>query len=316
MKIFTNWIESARRFLEDGGFAAFAFLLLLGFDALMLGLLLIPGGDEGIGAFANELRVWCFGLDPNTGKLKWSYIFSMLSPPLMLSATLLIFWGMPMRRIFSRPRSFALHLLPALILLIGAGASFAFLSGPAQQDQFSFPAEEIRTGLPAPELSLVNQAGEEVDLAELRGKVLVLTSIYTCCPHTCPTILLQAKAAIEALPPHLLPDLRFVAVTMDPAFDTTEVLGKFATAQNLSLPLYNLVTGEVAEVENTLDSMGISRERDQMTKVIAHNNQYLLIDKKGKLAYRLGLGDRQQRWLSAAMEILLLEDKDGGRDAD
>ncbi len=306
-------IEHLRRFFENGGFAAFALCLLLGFDTLLLGLLLTPGGDHGIGAFADELRVWCFGLDSATGKLEWSYVFSMLFPPLLLSGALLLFWGKPVRQIFSQPRSLALHLLPALILVAGCGASFAFLANPSQGDKLEFPAEEIRTHLPTPNLNLINQAGEKVDLADMRGKVVVLTGIYTCCVQTCPLIILQAKSAIADLPPELLKDLRFVAVTMDPIRDTPEKLKEFAEMQGIAPPLYQLVTGEVEKVEATLDAMGIARELDKETGIISHVNQFLLVDKDGKVAYRLGLGERQKKWLSSAMQVLLEENGDEER---
>ncbi len=305
--LFIRLIEHLRKFIEEGGFAAFTFCLLLGFDALLLGLLLTPGGDSGIGAFADELRVWCFGFDPATGKIEWSYVFSMLFPPVMLSGLLILFWGKSMRRIFSHPSSLASHLLPALVLVAGAGASFALLASPNHESDLPFPAEEIRTGLPAPTFNLIDQTGEEVDLAALRGKVVVLTGVYASCVHTCPTILIQAKTAIEDLPPDLLEDLQFVAVTMDPTHDTPEVLKKFADVYGISTPLYHLVTGEKEKVEATLDFMGIARERDKETGIISHSNQFVLIDRNGKVAYRLGLGERQQKWLTSAMSVLLQE---------
>jgi len=41
--------------------------------------------------------------------------------------------------------------------------------------------------------------------------------------------------------------------------------------------------------------------------VIDHANLFLLLDRNGKVAYRLGLGDRQERWLASALRILLQE---------
>jgi len=315
-KLFIRSIDRIRHFMEDGGFAAFTFCLLIGFDVLLVGLLLTPGSDSGIGAFADELRVWCFGLDPDTGELEWSYVFSMLFPPLMLSALLLLFWGKSMRQIFSHPRSLAKHLLPALILVGCAAASFAILASPNHEPDLAFPAEEIRTELPAPVFNLTDHRGEQVDLADLQGKVVVLTGVYTCCVQTCPAIMLQARTAIENLPPGLLDDLQFVAITMDPAYDTPEILGEFATLHGMSAPLYHLVTGDVKKVEAALDAIGVARERDKKTDIIAHTNQFVLIDKSGKVAYRLGLGERQMNWLTSAMTVLLQENitaKDSAR---
>jgi protein SCO1/2 len=145
-----------------------------------------------------------------------------------------------------------------------------------------------------------------VDLAALRGQVVILTAVYASCPHTCPQILTQAKRAIASLSDEERESLRIVAVTLDPAKDTPEALADLATRHGLDAPLYNLVTGEPAEVEAVLDSMGIARERDPQTGIIDHANLVLLLDRDGRIAYRLTLG-RQERWLVSALRVLVKE---------
>jgi protein SCO1/2 len=159
---------------------------------------------------------------------------------------------------------------------------------------------------------LVNQDGETVDLAALRGRVVLLTAVYASCPMSCPLILGQAKAAIAAVPSELRGDLRVIAVSMDPAHDTPDVLAGLARTHQVEAPLYALVTGEPAEVERVLDDMGIARTRDPETGVIDHANLFLLVDRGGRIAYRLTLGERQRRWLTSALELLLREKPDGG----
>ena len=61
-----------------------------------------------------------------------------------------------------------------------------------------------------------------------------------------------------------------------------------------------------------LDRMQIARERDPDSGVISHANLFLLIDRDGRLAYRLGLGERQQRWLVSALRVLLGEQAASG----
>jgi protein SCO1/2 len=158
----------------------------------------------------------------------------------------------------------------------------------------------------------VNQAGEPVDLSRLRGKVVMLTAVYASCPHTCPVILAQAKRVIGELTDEERADLRLVGVTMDPAHDSPEVLADLAGRHGMERPVYNLVTGEPAEVERILDEMGIARTRDPETGVIEHANLFLLLDREGKIAYRLTLGDRQERWLASALRVLLREPPHAG----
>jgi len=65
-------------------------------------------------------------------------------------------------------------------------------------------------------------------------------------------------------------------------------------------------------VEGVLDAMQIARQRDPETGVISHANLFLLVDREGRLAYRLGLGERQQRWLTSALRVLLNEPGSSG----
>ena len=157
----------------------------------------------------------------------------------------------------------------------------------------------------------MNQDGATVDLAELRGKVVMLTAVYSTCPLSCPLILGQAKAAIAAVPGALRGDLHVIAVSMDPANDSPAVLAKLAREHEIAAPQYSLVTGEPAEVERVLDDLGIARSRNPETGVIDHANLFLLVDRDGRIAYRLTLGGRQQRWLTSALEVLLREGRGG-----
>jgi len=165
----------------------------------------------------------------------------------------------------------------------------------------------LRTTYEAPQFSLTDQDRETIDLAGFRGNVVVLTAIYASCPHTCPAILSQVRAAIDDLSREEREDLRVIAVTMDPTRDSPDVLRELASNHGMPSTLYHLVTGDPTDVERLLDRMQIARERDPETGVISHANLFLLIDRDGRIAYRFGLGERQQRWLTSALRILLGE---------
>jgi protein SCO1/2 len=125
-------------------------------------------------------------------------------------------------------------------------------------------------------------------------------------------ILSQTKAAIAELSPEEREGLRVIAVTMDPENDSPDVLNKLAKNHGMEPTLYHLVTGDPAEVEPLLDRMQIARQRDPETGIISHANLFLLIDREGRIAYRLGLGERQQRWLTSALRVLLREETTSG----
>lgn len=301
------------RFFEEGHFAAFAISLLLAYDLLLVGLLLAPGGETGVGALADELRIWCFGYNPASGRLEWAYVVAMLTPPVLLSVFFAFFWWDELLQLRAKPRLIVGYVASALVLVTLAGASFAYLAKPTVAGDLPFPAQALRTSILRPHLALTNQNEQFINLDDFEGKVVILTGVYASCGHTCPQILTQAKSAIARLSDAERVDLRVVAVTLDAENDSPGVLAMLARNHELEAPLYNLVTGEVAEVEKTLDAIGIARERDPETGVINHANQFILIDRAGKVAYRLGLGPRQERWLESALKILLAEKKVANR---
>jgi protein SCO1/2 len=300
-------LEPVRRFMEEGGFPAFGLALLAFYELLLVVLLLLPGGDTGLGAFAEDFRIWCFGYDPSTGRLSFGFLVAMLTPPFPIAAMLLTLWREPLRELCARPAALAAHVASAAGVVLAAAAAFAWLGATPAQGELPFPAEALRTAHRPPALELVDQAGEPVALGALRGRVVLLTAVYASCVHTCPAVLDQAKHAVAALSPEERAELDVVAVTLDPAHDTPEVLAGLAGMHGLDRPLYRLATGEPARVERVLVEMGVARARNPETGVIDHANLFLLLDREGAVAYRFTLGERQQRWLVSALRVLLAE---------
>jgi protein SCO1 len=305
-------LDVLRDLLIGAAFPAFSLSLLACWEVFAIGMLLAPTGASGLGAFAEDFRIWCFGFDPATGRMEWSYVMAMTVPQLMLGTLIALLWCEPLRELASKPRVIARYFGAAALLTAGAAFGFAISAGPVQTSELPFPAEELRTAYQPPEFALTNQLRETVELSKLRGNVVVLTAVYASCPHSCPAILTQVKAAIEELSPEEREGLNVVAVTMDPASDSPDALRALAKNHGMDSPLYQLVTGAPSEVERVLDRMQIARQRDLETGVISHANLFLLIDRDGRVAYRLGLGERQQRWLVAALRLLLREEVASG----
>jgi len=236
----------------------------------------------------------------------------MLLPQLMMGGFIALFWGQPLREMLRQPKRAAVYGGAAALVVAAGTLGFAFSNSTPASGELPFPAEAIRTAFDSPHLSLINQESDPVDLEALQGRVVLLTAVYSSCPHTCPLILTQAKAALAELDPEELQDLSVIAVTLDPGNDTPEVLASLADRHDLQAPLYNLVTGPSDEVDRVLDDLQIARSRDSETGIIDHANIFLLIDREGTIAYRLSLGEQQQAWLTAALRLLLKEPRTAG----
>jgi len=89
-------------------------------------------------------------------------------------------------------------------------------------------------GSRVPDLELTNQDGKTIRLADFKGKALLVTFIYTRCPlpNFCPRLSSEfariqdelAKTPDDYSRTHLL------AITLDPKYDTPEVLRKYGLA--------------------------------------------------------------------------------------
>lgn len=87
---------------------------------------------------------------------------------------------------------------------------------------------------PAPAFTLRDADGGVVDLADLRGKVVVLHFIYASCPDVCPLHaerIAEIQAMVNQTP--MKEQVQFVSITTDPGNDTPEVLRDYGPAHGL-----------------------------------------------------------------------------------
>jgi protein SCO1 len=286
----------------------FALTLVLLYKLVLVTLLVLPRSASSFGQFAEEFKIWCFGYDPATGKLQIAYVFAMLAEPLVLGAALLLFWGRDIKATFvRRPRALVPSLSAALVTVLAGGVAFGALRRDPAPSELPFPAEELRTSLPGPELALEDQDGTIVSLSELRGKVVILTGVYTSCGTTCPMIMAQSKRALAALSAAERADVVVVAVTLDPEHDDRARRSAMTRGQGLYAPQYHLLGGDPAAVDRALDDLSIARQRNPKTGVIEHANLFSVVDRRGRVAYRFTIGERQERWLTTALRLLVRE---------
>jgi protein SCO1 len=112
------------------------------------------------------------------------------------------------------------------LLSMGLAMGLALLSAcdkPAGADAPAFKAVDITGADYARELNLPDADGRVRQLAEFKGKVLVVFFGFTQCPDVCPTTLAELAAVKQGLGADGA-DVVGVFVSVDPARDTPEVL--------------------------------------------------------------------------------------------
>jgi protein SCO1/2 len=161
-----------------------------------------------------------------------------------------------------------------------AGLALLGGSAPVEAHPAKADARLSRIG-PAPDFALTGQDGARVGLADLRGKVVVVTFIYASCADTCP--LLTAK--LVGIQERLGTDgarSRFVAVTVDPERDTPEALRRYADGHGAKAPGWIFLTGTVAEIGEVTRRYGVYVKK-RPTGDVDHTFLTSLIDGQGVL---------------------------------
>jgi len=135
---------------------------------------------------------------------------------------------------------------------------------------------------PAPEFDLTTQDGQRLSLKELRGKVVVLTFIYTSCADTCPLLTAKLAGLQAALGADFGPKVFFLSITVDPERDTPAVLQRYAQVHGANLAGWAFLTGTPAEIQQVARRYGIYYRKTRRGDV-DHTFLTSLVDQSGTL---------------------------------
>jgi protein SCO1/2 len=165
---------------------------------------------------------------------------------------------------------------------------------------------------PAPEIALTDAAGMPFELARLRGKVVVVSFVYTTCNGVCPATTHNLYRVQQALREAGLwgGDVQFVSISLDPRNDTPEVLARYAEIYGCDPAAWHFLTGEPAQVEAVLAAWDMwARRNDQ--GVLDHPSRIFLLDPKGHRREIYNLEWLHPRTVLADVRGLLAEAKAG-----
>jgi protein SCO1/2 len=135
---------------------------------------------------------------------------------------------------------------------------------------------------PAPQFTLTSQDNKRVSLAQLQGKVVAVTFIYTSCLDTCPLLTAKLAGLQARLGPDFGRKISFVAITVDPARDTPEVLRRYALAHGVDLTGWAFLTDTPAHIRDVAREYGVY-VRTTPRGDVDHTFLTSLVDQRGIL---------------------------------
>lgn len=158
----------------------------------------------------------------------------------------------------------------------------------------------------APALNLTDHTGRPFDLAEHRGKVVLLFFGYTHCPDVCPTAL-SDMARVKHDLGRDGERVQVVFVAVDPERDTQAILAHYVPAFDSS---FIGLRGEQAELDPVIAAYRVKVRRTELPDsalryAIDHSAYIFVIDREGQLRQRLIHGVESVEEIAGDVRALL-----------
>jgi cytochrome oxidase Cu insertion factor (SCO1/SenC/PrrC family) len=97
-----------------------------------------------------------------------------------------------------------------------------------------------------PDFALIERSGQSVTRADLLGKVWIASLIFTRCVEECPLVSSHMARLQDVFTTE--PDVRLTSITVDPAYDTPEVLTRYAQSFAAQPQRWLFLTGDKATI--------------------------------------------------------------------
>ncbi len=152
-----------------------------------------------------------------------------------------------------------------------------------------------------PAFDLVDQNSKQFTLENLEGNVWLADFIFTTCSGPCP-IMTERMGMVQ----HDLLEiekLKFVSFTVNPDYDTPEVLKKYAQRFDADVSSWSFVTGKYDQIQELIADgfkMGDTEE------IVFHSTRFALVDHEGNLrGYYSGTEPAKHEILTRDIQTLI-----------
>ena len=124
-----------------------------------------------------------------------------------------------------------------------------------------------------------------------KGKLTVISYIFTNCPDICPLTTNNMRMIQEKVNEAKIQNVKFVSISFDPTQDKPETLRKFAEVRNLDLSNWTFLTGDKPIVDSLMNRIGILAVVSDSTvfkdgrKIYyyTHTDRIQLMDEEGRI---------------------------------
>lgn len=174
---------------------------------------------------------------------------------------------------------------------------FGCQSKADNQDLKNDEAKEARSKKPISDLSIYNlpekwttQNGKDIELKELRGKVLVMVMIYTSCKAACPRLVADMRNIEKKVPATYKDNVHYILVSIDPETDTPERLKAFAIENQMDNEQWLFLRSNNEQTREFSAVLAVNYKKISPLD-FSHSNIISVFNAEGELAFQQeGLG--------------------------
>ena len=166
----------------------------------------------------------------------------------------------------------------------------------------------IRT---APPFALTTQDDKPLKLADLRGKVVLVSFVFTTCNGTCPATTSRLGGVAAELKRQGLLDkdrVRLVSITLDPKRDTPKALRRYRELYDIQGDHWSFLTGPEADVGKVMAAWGMWAKPAKNGQ-LDHPSRVFLLDARGRVREIYSLQFLKTAWVLEDVRELLNEAK-------
>jgi protein SCO1/2 len=168
-----------------------------------------------------------------------------------------------------------------LLVVVAAGCSGGgVVQKPAPlQRHTQAEGRVVPPGTTAADFTLRDQDDHPLALSDARGKIVLLTFLYTHCVDICPVIAGKLNAVLMQLGRRRA-EVRVLAVSVDPNYDTPAAVREFISVHRL-LPQFRYLTGSRTQLERVWQAYNVLVV-EKNPDLMAHTASVLLIGRDGR----------------------------------
>ena len=137
-----------------------------------------------------------------------------------------------------------------------------------------------------PPFSLTDQTGKPFGSEQLAGQVWVANFIFTRCPTVCPAFTAQ-MAKIQAGAKERRLAIHLVSFSIDPGFDTPEVMTAYAKAHDADPAMWSFITGPPDALQSAIvKGLKIAAKPvgpNEDLGSVFHGTHFVLVDGQGRI---------------------------------